>query len=75
MATSRPNVLFLMSDEHRADVVGYEGDGVIRTPVLDRLAADGVVFRNCYAASPVCIPGRQAMMAGRHCATLLNWHP
>jgi len=61
----RPNILFLMSDEHRADVVGYEGNSVVRTPVLDDLAATGVVFRNAYTPSPVCIPARQSMMAGQ----------
>ena len=52
-----PNILFLMSDEHRADITGYEGDQVVRTPTLDGLAETGVVFRNAYAASPICIPG------------------
>ncbi len=60
-----PNILFLMSDEHRADITGYEGDPVVRTPTLDGLAETGVVFRNSYAASPICIPGRQAMMSGQ----------
>lgn len=63
--TSRPNILFLMSDEHRADVTGYEGDAVVRTPVLDELARTGVVFRNAYTASPICIPGRQSLMSGQ----------
>lgn len=61
----RPNVLFLMSDEHRPDVTGYEGDPVIRTPILDELAATGVAFRNAYTPSPICIPGRQSLMAGQ----------
>ncbi|NHN32502.1 sulfatase-like hydrolase/transferase [Paenibacillus agricola] len=66
----QPNILFLMSDEHRADVTGYEGNSVIRTPVLDELARTGVVFRNAYTPSPICVPGRQAIMSGqfpRHC--------
>lgn len=63
--TRRPNVLFLMSDEHRPDVVGYEGNDVVRTPFLDWLAATGVVFRNAYTPSPICIPSRQAMMSGK----------
>jgi choline-sulfatase len=63
--SERPNILFLMSDEHRPDVTGYEGDPVIRTPVLDRLAASGVVFRNAYTPSPICVPGRQSLMAGQ----------
>ncbi len=63
--TKRPNILFLMSDEHRPDVTGYEGNTVVRTPVLDELARTGVVFRNAYTPSPICIPGRQALMAGQ----------
>ena len=62
---NRPNILFLMTDEHRADVTGYEGNPVVRTPVLDELAQTGVVFRNAYAPSPICIPGRQCMMSGQ----------
>lgn len=71
--TTPPNILFLMSDEHRADVTGYEGNPVIRTPVLDELARTGVTFRNAYTPSPICIPGRQAMMSGQfpsHCNCL-----
>ncbi len=62
---NRPNILFLMSDEHRPDVTGYEGNDVVRTPTLDRLAEGGVVFRNAYTPSPICIPARQCMMAGQ----------
>lgn len=61
----RPNILFLMSDEHRFDVAGFAGNDVVRTPVLDSLARDGVVFNNAYTPSPICIPGRQAMMSGQ----------
>ena len=65
MAEKRPNILFLMSDEHRADVTGYEGNSVVRTPTLDRLAESGVVFRNAYTPSPVCVPARQCLMSGQ----------
>jgi choline-sulfatase len=65
MRPDKPNILFLMSDEHRADVTGFEGNPVIRTPNLDRLAATGTVFRNAYTPSPICIPARQSMMAGQ----------
>jgi choline-sulfatase len=60
-----PNILFLMSDEHRADVAGYEGNSVVSTPVLDELARTGVVFRNAYTPSPICVPARQCMMSGQ----------
>ncbi len=61
----RPNILFLMSDEHRADVAGFAGDPVVRTPVLDRLASEGVVFTSAYTPSPICVPMRQCMAAGQ----------
>lgn len=54
-----------MSDQHRADVTGFGGNKVIRTPVLDELAESGTVFSNAYTPSPVCVPGRQAMMTGQ----------
>ncbi len=62
---NRPNILFLMSDEHRADVTGYAGDSVVRTPNLDWLAESGVVFRNAYTPSPICVPGRQCLTSGQ----------
>jgi len=65
MQQNRPNILFLMSDEHRADVTGFSGNRVIRTPTLDWLAKTGTVFRNAYTPSPICIPCRQAMAAGQ----------
>jgi len=61
----RPNILFLMDDEHRPDVLGYAGDDVVRTPNLDRLAEDAVVFENAYTPSPACIPARQCLTTGQ----------
>jgi choline-sulfatase len=64
MSSDPPNVLFLMDDEHRPDVLGYAGDDVVRTPTLDRLAEDAVVFENAYTPSPACVPARQCLMIG-----------
>lgn len=61
----KPNILFLMSDEHRATVTGFAGDPVVRTPNLDHLATTGVVFEHAYSPSPICIPGRQCLMSGQ----------
>ncbi len=66
MNNRRPNILFLMSDEHRHDVTGFSGNSVVRTPHLDTLAATGVVFNNAYAPSPICVPGRQSIMSGQY---------
>ena len=60
-----PNILFLMTDEHRPDLMGFAGNPIIRTPNLDRLAKDSVIFDNAYTPSPVCIPARQCMMSGQ----------
>ncbi len=65
MTSQRPNILFLMSDQHRPDVVGYQGDSVVRTPVLDELARTGVAFNKAYTPAPICIPARQSMAAGQ----------
>ncbi|WOO39747.1 sulfatase-like hydrolase/transferase [Rubellicoccus peritrichatus] len=64
--TKQPNVLILMSDEHRADIAGFAGNNVVRTPNLDWLSETGVTFSNAYTPSPVCIPARQSIMAGQY---------
>jgi arylsulfatase A-like enzyme len=54
--TDRPNILLICTDQQRFDAVGCYGNPHIQTPNLDRLAADGVVFDNCYVQNPVCAP-------------------
>ncbi|MBL8179707.1 MAG: sulfatase-like hydrolase/transferase [Bryobacterales bacterium] len=61
----RPNILFICSDQHAGAYVGANGHGVVKTPHLDRLAARGVNYRQAYCGSPVCAPGRAAMMTGQ----------
>ena len=63
---TRPNVLFIESDQHCAAVTGCYGDPVVRTPNLDRLAARGVVMDSAYCASPICVPSRSSLLTGRH---------
>ncbi len=65
MNTDRPNILILMSDEHRADLAGFAGNRVVRTPTLDALARSGVAFANAYTPSPICVPARQCIMSGQ----------
>ncbi len=64
-APSRPNILFLMADQLRADCLGAAGNAVIRTPNLDRLAAAGVLFRHAYSSTPTCTPARAALLTGQ----------
>ena len=61
----RPNVLFIITDQHRADHVGFGGNDVVRTPHLDALAARSTVFDRAYVANPVCMPNRSSIMTGR----------
>jgi arylsulfatase len=62
---ARPNILLIMTDQQRFDSLGCTGAGWVRTPNLDRLAADGVLFENCYATNPICTPSRASLMTGR----------
>jgi arylsulfatase A-like enzyme len=62
----RPNILFLMPDQLRAQSLGCMGNADVKTPHLDRLAADGVLFRNTFANTPVCCAARAAILTGKY---------
>ena len=66
MAHSKPNLLYIHSDQHDPYVTGCYGDKVVQTPNLDSLAENGVVFENCYCPSPICVPSRMSMLSGRY---------
>jgi arylsulfatase A-like enzyme len=61
----RPNFLFFITDQHRADYLGCYGHPVLRTPHIDSIAARGVRFERFYVATPVCMPNRATLMTGR----------
>jgi arylsulfatase A-like enzyme len=63
-ATRRPNVLCLVTDQHRHDHLGCAGNPIIQTPNLDRLATSGIRFDRCYVNNPVCMPSRSTMWTG-----------
>jgi choline-sulfatase len=63
---SKPNILFICSDQHGWKYTGFAGHPIVKTPNLDRIATQGVVFSNTYCGSPVCTPGRASMMTGMH---------
>ncbi|MHB1461225.1 MAG: sulfatase-like hydrolase/transferase [Armatimonadota bacterium] len=60
----RPNILFIMADQHRYDCNGYTGHPMVRTPNLDKLAASGARFSSAYTPCPVCSPTRQSLLCG-----------
>ena len=63
---SRPNILWLCTDQQRFDTIAAHGNRLIKTPNLDQLAADGVSFRQAYCQSPVCTPSRASFLTGRY---------
>ena len=60
----KPNLLFIMADQHRFDYLGAAGASFVRTPNLDRLAKRGVRFTQCATNCPVCAPARIGLAAG-----------
>lgn len=62
--SEKPNILFIFTDQHRGDTLGSVGHPVIKTPNLDKLAKEGVVFRRCYTNSPLCVPARSTLASG-----------
>ena len=63
--TSKPNFLFFITDQHRADWLGCAGHPVVKTPHIDEIAANGMRFENFHVASPVCMPNRASLLTGR----------
>jgi arylsulfatase A-like enzyme len=62
----RPNILWIQTDEQRPDSLGCYGSAWAKTPYLDRLARQGVVFHECHVQSPVCVPSRTSMLACKY---------
>ena len=61
-----PNILFIMTDQQRYDCVGANGNTLIKTPNIDKLAVDSANFSSFYVQAPVCVPSRQTFFTGRY---------
>lgn len=62
----RPNIIFILADDLGYGDVGFNGQKLIRTPNIDRLAAEGVKFPQFYAGTSVCAPSRSSLLSGKH---------
>src|SRR5437667_2150392 len=62
----KPNIVFILADDLGYGELGCYGQKKIRTPNIDRLAAEGMRFTQCYAGSTICAPSRAALMTGLH---------
>ncbi|UQZ86854.1 Choline-sulfatase [Paenibacillus konkukensis] len=67
------NIVIIMSDEHSQEVMGCSGHPLVQTPVLDRLAAEGTRFTNCYTNCPVCTPARASFFTSKYVNELGTW--
>jgi arylsulfatase A-like enzyme len=65
-AQNKPNIIFILADDLGYGDVGFNGQDKIKTPVLDNMASQGIVFTNHYAGSTVCGPSRTSLMTGLH---------
>ena len=63
---TRPNIIFILTDDQRDNTLGAMGHPFVQTPNLDRLMRDSVRFRNTYVAEPVCAPSRVSFFTGMH---------
>jgi arylsulfatase A-like enzyme len=62
----KPNIIYILSDQHRGQAMSHAGDPNVRTPNMDRMAAEGVSFERAYSNCPVCTPSRGTIFSGRH---------
>jgi arylsulfatase A-like enzyme len=65
-AAARPNIIFLLADDQRADSLSSAGHPYSQTPNIDRLARDGVTFTNAFTVQPICAPSRFAFLSGQY---------
>src|SRR6185369_349656 len=64
--THPPNIIFILADDLGYGDLGCYGQKKITTPNIDKLAADGIRFTQCYAGTTVCAPSRSCLMTGQH---------
>ncbi|WP_430812249.1 MULTISPECIES: sulfatase family protein [unclassified Carboxylicivirga] len=61
----RPNILFIMTDDHTTQAMSCYGSELIETPNLDRIAKEGMRFNNCYVTNAICAPSRAVILTGK----------
>ncbi len=62
----RPNILFIMTDDHASQAMSCYGSRINRTPHLDRIAEGGCRLDHCYVTNSICTPSRAAILTGTH---------
>ena len=65
-AAERPNILFIFTDDHASHSISAYGSKVNKTPNLDRIANEGMLFENCFCTNSICGPSRAVILTGKH---------
>ena len=66
VSASPPNILFIFTDDHAQQAIGAYGSTINKTPNMDRLAEEGVIFRNNFCGNSICGPSRATVLTGKH---------
>ena len=64
--SEKPNFVFVLTDDHRYDVLGCTGNDIVKSPNIDKLAKDGVLFTNAHVTSAICTPSRVSMLLSQY---------
>src|SRR4051794_20729138 len=62
----RPNILFIMADDHAAHAISAYGSKINQTPNIDRIANEGARLQNCFVVNSICTPSRAAILTGKY---------
>ncbi len=65
----KPNIIFILTDDHRYDMLGIAGHPFLKTPNMDRLAREGVLFSNAFVTTSLCSPSRASFLTGQYACT------
>ena len=63
----KPNIVFILSDQHNAKIMGHQGHPDVKTPNLDLMSKEGVRFDACITNNPICTPSRVSFLSGQYC--------
>ncbi len=65
-AAEQPNILFIFMDDHAAHAISAYGSKINKTPNIDRIAREGMLFENCFCTNSICCPSRAVVLTGKH---------
>ena len=65
-AAKRPNIVYIMADDHAAHAISAYGSKIIQTPNIDKLAKQGMLLKNCFCTNSICVPSRGVLLTGQH---------